>query len=123
MTPVEQAQAAQAMIKAIIDDDGKAEINGRTYQFVKMTHKKRRRVFAYYTHVQKAVQVGDLWFLDSPDFVAVEEAINGAVMFDGSLLSVINEKHWERYPDDYMPFISTAMGVVSYPFLSGNATS
>ncbi|MBW2675749.1 MAG: hypothetical protein JRD89_20475 [Deltaproteobacteria bacterium] len=123
MTPAKKIAAAQAMIKAIIDDDGKAEINGRTYQFVKMTHKKRRRVFSYYTHVQKAVQAGDFWFLDSPEFVAVEEAINSAVMIDGSLLSVIDEKHWEEYPDDYMPFISTARGVISYPFLSGNATS
>ena len=125
MTPTdqEQALAAKAMIKAIIDDDGKAEINGRTYQFVKMTHKKRRRVFAYYTHVKASVQVGDLWFLDSPEFETVEEAINEAVMFDGSLLSKISEKHWDEYPEDYMTFFSTAMGVISYPFLSENATS
>lgn len=122
MTPVEQAKAAQAMIKAIVKD-GEAEINGRTYKFIKMTHKNRRRVFAYYTHVQGAIQTNDLWFLDSPDFVAVETVINGAVTFDGSLLSVINEMHWEQYPEDYMPFISTAMGVISYPFLSGNAIS
>lgn len=117
----DQENAARAMIKAIYED-GEAEINGRVYTFNKMTHKQRRKVFAYYTHVAAAVQSNDFSFLDTPAFEPVEDAINKAVSVKGSLLSKISDAHWLDYPEDYITFIGTAMGVISYPFLQGSST-
>lgn len=115
----EQA-AALAMIKAVYED-GEAEINGRKYAFLKMTHKRRRKVFAFFTRVAGDIKSGNMWFLESPEFEAVEKIIGESVTFDGSLLDKLPE-HWETYPDDYVTFISTALGVISYPFLRGAIT-
>jgi len=117
-----QAEEAKAMVKAVYDD-GHAEINGRSYVFLKMTHKQRRRVFAFYTRVARAVNAEDFSFLDAPDFEPVEAVILNAVTLDGSLLSKLGEKHFEDFPEDYLPFITTAMAVVSYPFLAGSPTA
>lgn len=121
LTPEQQAEQAKTMIKAV-HDDGEAEINERVYKFLKMTHKKRRKVFAFYTKVAGQVKNKDFSFLDTPEFEAVENVINGVVSFNDSLLSKIGDPHWEKYPDDYMPFISTALAVISYPFFPAGST-
>jgi hypothetical protein len=117
----EKARAAIAMFRAIFDD-GEAEINGRAYKFTKMVHKARRRVFAFYSKVGTMAAQNDFSFLDWPEFETVEKVINDAVLFNDSRLSVLGDAHWDKYPDDYLMFISTAMGVISYPFLSGSVT-
>lgn len=119
LTP--EMEAAKAMIKAVYND-GEAEINGRAYQFVKMTHKNRRKVFAFYTRIQRLMQIQDFSFLDWPDFEPVEMAINNAVTFEGSLISKL-PTHWDEHPEDYIMFITTALPVISYPFLAGNGTA
>jgi len=113
----EKAAQAQAMMKAVHEDQC-AEIHGREYHLTSLTHVKRRKVFAFFTHVQNELQRGDLWFLESPEWAEVEKVINNCVMFDGDLLSKRKE-HWDEYPEDYMLFIQTMMGAISYPFLSG----
>jgi len=115
-------QAAIAMIRAV-HDDGVAEINGRSYKFLKMTHKQRRKVFSFYTRVANQVQRNDFSFLDMPEFEPVEAVVNKTVTYNDSLLSVIGDAHWEKYPDDYLMFVGTALAVISFPFLSANATS
>lgn len=114
------AKKAREMIRAVYED-GKAEINGREYCFTNMTHKQRRKVFAFMSRIGGLMQNGDMSFLDWPEFEAVEEVINNTVTFNASLLSRI-DGHWEKYPQDYVPFVSTAMGVISYPFLSASPT-
>ena len=116
-----QEEQARAMIRAIYED-GEAEINGRVYRFTKMTHKQRRKVFAFYTSVARDVERNDFSFLDSDRFAAVEDVINKSVTYNDSLLSVLGDTHWEKYPDDYLQFIPTALGVISYPFLAGADT-
>jgi hypothetical protein len=116
------AEKAQAMIKAVYDD-GEMEINGRQYRFTSMQHKQRRRVFAYYTHVMGQVQGNDFSFLDSPEFEKVEQVIDNAITYNGSLLSRIGDAHWDKYPDDYLQYVTVAMGVISYPFLSASHTA
>jgi hypothetical protein len=117
----EKIAAAQAMFRDIFED-GEAEINGRKYRFTSMTHKKRRKVFAFYTKIAGRAESNDFSFLDSPEFEAVEAVINDTVLFNDSRLTVIGDSHWDKYPGDYMAFIVTALGVISYPFLSGSAT-
>lgn len=112
---------ALSMIKAVYDD-GVAEINGRSYTFLTMRHEKRRRVFAFYTSVGKDILSGSFAFLDTPNFSNVEKIINDSVMIDGSLISKLPD-HWDTYPEDYITFISTALGVISYPFLRGSSSS
>ena len=115
-----QEKEALEMIKSVYDD-GVAEINGRAYEFTKMRHEKRRRVFAFYTSIASDLQSGSFSFLDTPAFAGVEKVINDAVLFDRSALSRLPD-HWDEYPEDYITFISTALGVISYPFLRGSNT-
>lgn len=116
----DNTQEAMKMIKAVYDD-GIAEINGREYQFTKMRHNKRRSIFAFYSSMAEQLQAGNFAFLDYPIFVPIEKIINDSVMFDGNILSKMQD-HWDEYPEDYITFISTALGVISYPFLRGNST-
>lgn len=111
---------ALEMIKAVYDD-GIAEINSREYQFTKMRHNKRRSVFAFYTSIANQLQTGSFSFLDTSAFNQVEKIINDSVLYNGSALSRLPE-HWDEFPEDYITFISTALGVISYPFLRGSST-
>lgn len=112
-----EAIKAHKMIKAVYED-GEAEINGRLYTLTKTTHKKRRKIFAFFTSIKE----GDFSFLESKEFEGVEELINNIVTFDGSLISRL-PTHWEDYPEDYIVFVTTMMGALSYPFLKGAAGS
>lgn len=115
MTPTEKQAAGLAQIRAVYED-GEAEINGRVYKFHKMTHVERRKVFAYQTSIAGQMQAGNFAFLDTPAFAATEEVMWKSISFDGSSIAKLRD-HWEEYPEDYMMLISTAMGVMSYPFM------
>jgi hypothetical protein len=114
----DKTQQAQDMIRQVYED-GVAEINGREYRITKLTHKKRRKVFAFFTHVQGDLQQSDFSFLDTDRWAEVESVIENAVTFDGSLLSK-TPNHWDQYPEDYLIFVSTMLGAISYPFLAGS---
>lgn len=116
-----QTAAALEMIKAVYDD-GKAEINGIEYTFTKMTHKNRRSVCAYYTTVAPALQSGQFGFMDTPEFERIEKIISDHILVDGSQLTKVAETHWSDHPENYLMFISSAMGAMSYPFLAGSRT-
>ena len=105
------------MLKSVHDDKC-AEINGRQYHITKVNHKKRRKVFAFFSKVQNDVKYGNMWFLDSQEWADVEKTIENVVTFEGNLLSKLPD-HWDNYPEDYLVFVSTMMGALSYPFLSG----
>jgi hypothetical protein len=109
---------ALSMLKAI-DEDRCAEINGREYKITAVTHDKRRKVFAFYSRFGSDIQRGDFWFLTTPEFADVEKVISNIVTFEGSLLSKL-PNHWDEYPEDYLIFIPSMLGALSYPFLRGN---
>ena len=113
-------QKALGQVKAVYDD-GVAEINGREYKFTATSHTKRRKVFAFYSGLQSEIQKGDFGFLDSDKFKPVEKVIGDIVTFEDNLINKIPD-HWEEYPEDYLQYISVAMGVISYPFLRGSLT-
>lgn len=115
-----ESNGAIAQIKAVYED-GFAEINGRRYDFGPTNHIKRRTVFAYLTKIQDDLENGNFWFLDSSDFQKVEKIIADIVLFDGMQISKIGG-HWNEYPQDYVMYVSTALGVVSYPFLAASPT-
>lgn len=115
MTPQEQREAAMAQIRGVYED-GEAEINGRTYKFHKMTHVDRRKVFAFQSSVQQQMSTANFAFMDTPVFAQVEEVMWKNISFDGSVISKSRD-HWEDFPEDYIQLVSTAMGVMSYPFM------
>ena len=110
----EQREKAVALIRAVYED-GKAEINGRTYKFHKMAHVERRKVFAFYTSVAPQLRGENMAFLDTPQYAAVEEVMWSNISFDGITMNKLRD-HWEEFPEDYIQLVSTAMGVMAYPF-------
>jgi hypothetical protein len=122
LSPEQKAKKAALDMVRTIFEDGEAKINGRIYTFNRMTHKQRRKVLAFYSRVAGAVQRQDFSFIDAPDFEPVESVINDVVTFDGSLLSRLGDEHWEKHPGDYLPFLGTALPVISFPFFPANVT-
>jgi len=112
----EQTTALE-MVKAVHEDQEATMPSGRSYQLTKMTHNQRRRVFAFFTKRQGEIQAGDFSFLDSADFEPVEKVIMDTVLYDGSQLSKLT-KHWDSHPEDYVVFITTMLGSISFPFLN-----
>lgn len=115
MTPKEKQEAGLAQIRAVYED-GEATINGRPYKFHKMQHVERRKVFAFQTSVAGDMQAGNFSFLDSAVYAQVEKVMWDNISFEGSTISKSRD-HWEEFPEDYMMLVSTAMGVMSYPFM------
>ena len=109
------------MFRAVYDDR-QAEINGRIYELTRTTHKKRRKIFAFFTKHINQINANDYSFMDSLEFDAVEKLINDVVVFEGSLISRLPD-HWEKHPEDYVIFIMSMLGAMSYPFLKGVAGS
>lgn len=120
MAEKEQIEAGKAMIKAVYED-GMADINGTEYVLTKMVHKDRRSVCAYYTTVAPLLQTGQYSFMDTPEFERIEKIIENHVTVDNSLLSKL-PNHWDDNPGNYLMFISTALGAMSYPFFAGGRT-
>lgn len=104
-----------------IYETGLIEVNGREYRLTRMRHKQRRKVFAYFTHIKDQLSDGDFGFMDSEKFDEVMATIADVTTFDGALLSRL-ETHWDNYPQDYLKFVTAAMGGISYPFLAENLT-
>jgi len=114
-------EKAQQQIKAVYED-GVATINGREYTLARMQHKQRRKVFAFFSKVQGDMSRGNFWWLESPEWEEVEAVINSHVLFNGEKLANL-DTHWDNYPGDYMQFVPTMLGAMSYPFLGGVHTS
>lgn len=114
----EQQNKALEMIRAVYKD-GFAEINGNRYDFAAMTHKKRRKVFAFFTGIASELSRQSLEFLDTDRFEDIERLMFDYVLFDGVQLSKQPE-HFEEYPGDYVMLITTALQVISLPFMGGS---
>jgi len=89
------------MLKAVHDDQSATLPSGREYTLTKMTHKQRRRVFAFFTKKQREIQNGDFSFLDSADFEPVEKVIMDTVLFEGAQISKL-PTIWDDQPEDYV---------------------
>ena len=110
-------EQALAQIRAVYED-GTAIVNGREYTFTKATHKKRLKVFSYFTGVREMMSKQDFSFMGEESYEKIEQIVSELVTFEGTLLSK-KPNHWNEFPQDYMVFMTTALGVISYPFLQG----
>lgn len=119
MDKEKQAQLSSAIeqMKAVCED-GVATINGRDYKLTTMTHSDRVKVFSFYASPSNTAANNSFEFLDDPKYKEVEKVMFNRIMFDGMQLSKL-PNHFEEYPEDYIMLISTAMGVISYPFMKG----
>ena len=108
------------MLKAVYDDQSATLPSGREYTLTKMTHKQRRRVFAFFTKNQRDIRNGVYSFLDSAEFEPVEKVIMDTVLFEGTQISKL-PNIWDEQPEDYVIFITTMLGALSYPFLKGGS--
>lgn len=115
---MEERNEALSIIKDVCEE-GLAEINGRTYVITKTNHAKRRQIFAFFSAHNADISASNYSFLDSTEFDKIESVINNIVTFEGQLISKIGN-HWDTYPEDYLMYIMTMMGAISYPFLKGN---
>jgi len=111
---------ALKQIKAVYDD-GEAVINGRTYVLTKLTHSQRIQVFAFFSSIKDQFTAGNFSFMVTPEFKKVEKLIDQVVLFEDSGIDKLSD-HWDKYPEDYIMYVSTFLAVISYPFLKGNIT-
>lgn len=102
-----------------IHDDKCAEINGRKYNISNFIHKKRRKVWAYFTSVNILIDSGNYSFMDSDKFLEIETIIFENTTFENCKLST---KHFEKYPQDYINYITAMMGAITYPFFAEGPT-
>lgn len=109
--------AAVDMARAVHEDKC-ATINGRDYEITSVTHKNRRKVFAFYSKVGESIGRGDFSFMDTDEWDVVEKTIENIVLFNGCLLSK-SAGHWEEHPQDYITFVATMLVAISYPFFQG----
>lgn len=114
----EQQNKALEMIKAVYDD-GFADINGNRYEFASMTHKKRRKVFAFFTGIAGELSRQSMEFLDTERFEEIERVMFDYILFDGVQLSK-QPDHFESFAGDYILLITTALQVISLPFMAGS---
>tara|TARA_R100000655_G_scaffold15789_3_gene34812 strand:+ start:14188 stop:14550 length:363 start_codon:yes stop_codon:yes gene_type:complete len=100
-------------------EDGSAEINGRSYKFCKVNHKKRLKIFGYASKISKLLNEGNLSFLGSDEQLAIEDLIFSNMTYNDSSLAKI-DNHFEKYGEDYIPLFTMSLSVFSYPFMKGS---
>ncbi len=124
MNAADLKEAQQKALENIKDvfNDGSAEINGRSYKFTVMTFAERRTVFAYMSSIKAKLAAEDFSFLDEPKFKEIESnVIFKRVTVEDMAISKMKVNIFEDHPEDYLMFISTALMVISYPFLKGKS--
>lgn len=116
------AQEKASAIIAGCHKDQEMEIHGRKYKFLKTNHKTRRAIYAYFTSIVPLLAVQNMSFLDDPKWEKIESMIHNIITFEDMQLSKV-ESHFDKFPQDYILFSTTAIQVISHPFLAGNPTA
>lgn len=104
--------------KEIYEDGEMTLPSGVTYQFTKLNHKQRLKVFTRF----QSLESQGLMFFDSPEFEIIEKIIENSILVDKIQLSKLFN-HWEDNASEFFTFYTNAMGAISYPFLSGVRSS
>lgn len=103
-------------IESVVNDNNKADINGRTYQLSKMTHKQRLPFLQYFQNVQPNPMTG--MSVEKMDLERTEDMLAPYVLFENATLKNL-PNHFDKYPEDYLTYIDTMLMVVVFPFLRG----
>lgn len=102
-------------------EDGFAEINGRKYEFGKINHKTRLKIFGYANAVMPSLLSGNYAFMGSDEYKDFQDLMFKNMILDGTSLTKLSEDHFEKYGEDYIILISMAMQVFCYPFTKGTS--
>lgn len=106
-------------VKVMVDKQA-FEMHGRVYSFGKFTYKTGMRIFGFASDHSDELDNNKFGCLTTPEFEKIENLILENVLFDGMQVSKLVE-HWEKYKGDYLPFILSALAIISYPFTAGAA--
>lgn len=96
------------------------DINDRTYTITSCSHVQRKKVFGCFTANLQNIRTTNLDFINDKSFKEIEKIMSGIILFDGMAIDALKD-HWDKFPEDYIEFIMIALGVISYPFMKGNA--
>ena len=103
-----------------VQENGTFNLGGREYEFTRITHEKRIKVFSFYSAQVKNIEEGNFSFLAfDPFFKEVQKVIETCLKCDGALLKK-KKRHWDEYPADFMPCVMTSLIHFSQPFFLGN---
>ena len=105
------------LIKQIIDDRC-ITIHERNYNLTPTTHERRVKVLAFFTKIQKQLTDGDFTFLVDKDYKEVEKILTDCTLFENGILTK-EVNHWEKFPEDFLIYVTNMLVVISYPFLQG----
>ena len=114
---LELSEERNKLIKEIVSD-GFMEINDNRYDIMKFNHKTRLVILEFLHKMESgsAMIGGAAWQL-------IEKELCQRITFDGMQISKLPE-HWEgEHAEDYITFMTMALQVVAYPFLTGKRTS
>lgn len=114
-------EKALEMVKAV-HDDGIATINGTDYELTKLTHKVRRKIWAFYSSHAPTIQAGNFGFMDSSEWDSIETLLNDITLVDGVQISK-RANYWDEHAGDYLQFVATILPVICYPFLKGGLSN
>jgi hypothetical protein len=101
-----------AYLLKLVYENKYAVINGRKYKISTFTHKKRLKVFAYFTSVNVLIESHNYSFMDSDKFDEIETLIFENTTFENCKLTA---KHFEKYEFDHVKYIVNMLGGISYP--------
>lgn len=110
---LELTEERKKQLQEIISD-GVMEINGNKYTILKFNHKTRLTILEFLHKMEAGVAMigGDAWQF-------IEKQLCERITFDGMQISKLPD-HWEgEHAADYITFMTMALQVVAYPFLTG----
>ena len=109
-----------ALAMQSIEESGSFTLGDRSYEFTRIPHEKRIKVFSFYSAQVKNIEDGNFGFLAfDPFFKDVQKVIESCLKCDGALLST-KKRHWDEYPSDFMPCVMTSLIHFSQPFFLGS---
>lgn len=97
--------------------DQEFTIADRTYKMLRVPYRNALKVIGAAQQIERGtIVIGDA------GWVEMEKELSRHFMLDNSIISKLPD-HFQEHPEDYMTFITYAIGMITYPFMKGIATS
>lgn len=102
-------------IEGVVNDDNKAQINGRTYQLSKMTIEQSIPFIQLYQDMQPNPITGVA--KEKFDIKKVKDMLDNFVIVDGALIKNI-PNYWDNHKKNLLPYVNTMFLVANFDFLA-----
>ena len=113
-TQLESFKRLLGEIEKVVNDDNKAEINGRTYQLSEMTIEQALPFIQLYQDMQPNPVTGEV--REKFDIKKIKDMLDNYVLFEGALIKNL-PNHWNKHKGDLLPYVNTMFLVANYDFL------